>query len=747
MSTEPSITDLTPKPSVVPVAAGCLGASAMVTQLVMMREALGAFHGDEMSLGIVLGNWLLLTGLGALAGRWLAGGRARAVLPACLLLAALLPPVMVFAMRAWKHLVFAPGVMAGPAQEFFATLGLLAPYCLVSGACLTAAGVALVEERGPWGITSVYLADTVGAIAGGAVFTFVLAARTDHFTALGLAGLACLGAAAWLAHERRQRVALAAAVISTALLIVFLLTSPETASARRQYAAEGQEFVARGRSPYGQLDVTRSGSQTNFVYNGQPLYSTGNRQQVEETVHFVLCERPHAARILLIGGGVTGTAQEFARRFAPVPEPRRTVTRDGSTVMRRASVCIDYVELDPLVVSSRSAGMADNIPAICRPVILTDGRLFLRQGGRQGYDIILLDLPTPAGAQMNRFYTAEFFRTAKAALAPMGVVAFALGESGNYIGPEQGAVLACLNRTLGEVFAHVKVLPGERYHFLASDGPLDGDLAAWSAGLNPPAEWIRPGWVEAMLTPDRLADVRRALETPAPMNRDLDPALCRLLLKHRLTEYKVTFGALEGALLLALIFYLARLKATPRAVLTVGFAAAALEFALLLGFQILYGSLYRELGLIVTLFMVGLATGVALAGLTGTVGQRRRLGQTAIAMGAFALIISAALAALNAAWLTGEVLEAAARAVIPLLTLALGALTGAAITQAAGASAGDGPRAASDIFTADFIGAALGALLASMLLIPLVGIFWTCALTAALNLASGALLLRRRAVV
>lgn len=726
MALQTSISGARSPGAALPVAAGCLGASAMATQLVLMREALGAFHGDEMILGIVLGNWLLLTGLGALAGRWLSRWNARATLPVCLVLAALLPPTLVFAMRAWRHLVFAPGVMAGPAEEFFATLGLLAPYCVVSGAFLTAAGAALAEGQGSEGIARVYLADTAGAIAGGAVFTFILASRADHFIVLGLAGLACAAAAGLVARDQRQPAGMAAAVVTGALLIGLLLTQPEAASARRQYAVEGQEFVERARSPYGQLDVTRSGSQVNFIYNGQPLYSTGNRQQVEETVHVALCERPKAARVLLVGGGVTGTAQELH--------------------LRAPGADIHYAELDRLLIAPGREWAGETLAKACASIEVADGRVLLCRTPLR-FDIILLDLPAPAGAQMNRLYTVEFFRIAKSALAPGGVVAFAIGESGNYIGPEQGAVLACLNRTLGEVFAHVKALPGERYHFLASDGPLEGDLLRWSAGLNPPAEWVRPGWVEAALAPDRLADVRRALEAPAPVNRDFDPALCRLLLRHRLAEYKVTFGVLEGILLLALVFYLARLRAAPRAVLTVAFAATALEFALLLGFQILYGSLYRQMGLIVTVFMAGLAGGVALAGLARGGEPRRRLGLTAIGMGVFALLVPGALVALDVPWLTGGAMRSVAQAVIPLLTLGLGLLTGAAISFSASGSGSDGARAASDIFTADFVGAALGALLASMLLIPFIGVFWTCAVTAALNLGSGALLLRRRGVV
>jgi predicted membrane-bound spermidine synthase len=51
----------------------------------------------------------------------------------------------------------------------------------------------------------------------------------------------------------------------------------------------------------------------------------------------------------------------------------------------------------------------------------------------------------------------------------------------------------------------------------------------------------------------------------------------------------------------------------------------------------------------------------------------------------------------------------------------------------------DGTAAgASRLYTADFVGASLGALLASTLLIPVIGVTGVCLLTAALNILGGA---------
>jgi hypothetical protein len=80
-------------------------------------------------------------------------------------------------------------------------------------------------------------------------------------------------------------------------------------------------------------------------------------------------------------------------------------------------------------------------------------------------------------------------------------------------------------------------------------------------------------------------------------------------------------------------------------------------------------------------------------------------------------------------------------AVIPLLTAALAVLVGMEFPLA-GKVDYQGPAAtASRIYTADYIGAALGALLVSTLLIPLWGMVGAASLAAGLNVLGGLVLL------
>jgi spermidine synthase len=187
-----------------------------------------------------------------------------------------------------------------------------------------------------------------------------------------------------------------------------------------------------------------------------------------------------------------------------------------------------------------------------------------------------------------------------------------------------------------------------------------------------------------------------------------------------------------------------------------GFAASALEVVLLLAFQVLYGSLYRQVGLVVTVFMTGLAAGAWWAGRrpgrwnaltatrSGVLGSsrstfsRHRLAVLAFAIATFAALLPLVLPRLGRLddLLGGEL---GGQAVILGLAFVLAALVGHQFAQAAAAESGGPAVAAARLYSADLAGAALGALLVSAWLVPLFGVTTVCLLTAGLNAAAGAI--------
>lgn len=46
-----------------------LGSTAIISQLIILREFMTIFNGNELVIGTILGNWMILTALGAFLGR------------------------------------------------------------------------------------------------------------------------------------------------------------------------------------------------------------------------------------------------------------------------------------------------------------------------------------------------------------------------------------------------------------------------------------------------------------------------------------------------------------------------------------------------------------------------------------------------------------------------------------------------------------------------------------------------------
>ncbi len=753
-----------------------LGMASVMTQLALMRELLCAFAGNEMVLGIALGLWLLLTGLGTALGR--TADKLRnplAVLFIAQIFIAVIPLAQVFAVRALRNVVFVRGAEVGVTGTVLSAVVLLLPFCLVAGYTLTLACSILNRRGDASGVGRVYVADSLGSVAGGALFSLVLVRFLDHIALLAVPALLNLAAAAWLgraggqyfppapmaALERRSpirrvsentqhlpgwRPALREIFIFTLVagIAAFVwLAHSDALSTVLQFP--GQNVLFRANSPYGRLVVTESGGETNFIENGIAVVSTPNVEQVEEAAHYAMVQRPGARRVLLVSGGVAGVAKE---------------------ILKYNVADVDCVELDPLVIETGRRFLPEHFADPRIRVIATDARQFVRQT-TNSYDIVILALPDPSTAQLNRFFTVEFFSGVKRVLADGGVLSFALGRYENYVSPELAQLLASAHRSLKPSFVNILVLPGGRVFFLASDGPLQGDIAARIAAQGVPTKLVNRHYLDAMLTSDRMADIQRAVSQPAALNRDFSPMLYFYHLRHWMSQFTLSFGALQTVLLLLLLVYLIRLRGPALVLFASGFAGSALEVVLLLAFQVLCGSVYHQVGVIVTVFMAGLAVGAMLTNrssrreealteesksdqslLTSAAtklmaGGEKHLAYLAFALAGYAILLPLLLPLLNRMGGTTASLLAI-KTVIALLTLILAVLVGAQFPLANQLQFDGTAAGAARLYTADFVGASLGALLASTLLIPLMGVTGVCLLTTALNALAGGVLFWRK---
>ncbi|MGP8260443.1 MAG: hypothetical protein ACLQM6_10890 [Acidobacteriaceae bacterium] len=753
-----SMPPATPQASAVRAALTLMGFSAVIGQIVLMREFIVVFNGNEISLGILLATWLLWTAAGSsLCSVFTLGERnprhAVAALE-CLLAVSLLPAV--WALRASKVVFQAvPGELVGPLAMVIASLVCLSLFCFVSGALFVVASrMAEVECAVLAGVatSSAYLLEAAGSGLGGIVASILLLRFLGSFQIASIVAILnlCMAAVLLLRMSRRQFAALAViAALCAAPLLKFAAPSLDRSSQARLW--RGFRLVGSLDSIYGNLTVTGTGDLRSIYQNGVILANAPDQNAAEEAVDYALLESPAPRRVLMIGGGVNGSIAEALKH---------------PTVQR-----IDYVELDPaLIVMARQFFPTQSAPVVSDPRVhmhTADGRYYLRTTGDR-FDEILINVPDPQTAQLNRFYTAEFFASARNHLAPGGLLALQLQSSEETISPDLAQFLRCIQRTLLEVFPYVVAIPGETIHFFATTRPdlLTANPQTLIARLhqrNLQTQYVREYFIPFRMMPDRMAQVREQLRPLAstPVNRDLEPIAYYFNLVLWSKQFSIGSSrwfqaaaqvkytvVLDAALVLSLlaavlgVFVRGRQSraryASACCMAATGFTLIALQIFLLLAFQAIYGYVYYQLAILIGLCMAGLAFGSWLSMRRTLVGDRspcRSMASTQLLLALsaptliFVVSLLARVSGVAATWLAAQLIFPASAALAGML----GGTQFPIATQIF-LHCSSNPSRRGTLYAVDLLGGCAGALLLSTYLIPVFGFWKTAWLCAAINL-------------
>jgi spermidine synthase len=585
-----------------------LGFLAAAFQIYLLREFSAQFYGNELTFGLFLGSWLFWGGLGSLSrpGTGTEPGLSR--LSGLYGLAIILFFMSLVALRFSHSLMgILPAELTGlvPALGFALFLSLLLSFPL---------GHYFVLNAGLLGgdVSLVYLLESAGAAAAGLVVHFLLIPRFSNWEGGALIGA---GAAVLILagmKPGRSRWLVAAALVSAACLAALDLPSQKA-------AWRPLKLVEAEDTPYGKLQIIKTEEQVTLFDNGLTVFSQPDPGAAEESVHFALLQRDDIRRILLIGGGVSGGAAE---------------------ALKYPDVRVDYVELDPAIIrlAERHLAAAD-FAALRSPrvrILYQDGRSFLERTSER-YDAIILDLPEPATAQINRYYTRQFFLEARKKLTPGGVLSFIVPAAENYISDTMAQFLSCLAGTLRGVFPEVRAVPGGNCVFLASESPLTIDperLSAAIVRLGLKNRFISPEMLPARLNPLRVDYLASKISVPLErVNLDLRPVSYYF---HSVL-WAAQFRGFESKLLraagripsgwlldaplavfaLGLAFLVFRSKRStvrflvPIAVM--GFTSIVVELVVFIAFQANFGYVYGKISLLLALFMSGLVLGSLVA--------------------------------------------------------------------------------------------------------------------------------------
>jgi spermidine synthase len=420
----------------------------------------------------------------------------------------------------------------------------------------------------------------------------------------------------------------------------------------------------------------------------------------EETVHYPLAQLPRVHHVLLISaeGGIMTELEKY---------------RPDS---------VDYVELDPKVAEvGFRFGLIKRIPNM--KVIYQDGRAYLANSNKI-YDAIIVNLSEPDTFQINRFFTDRFFDLARRHLAPHGVLSFAMKGFENYLAEPQRQKLSSLYNTVNDYFSHVLLLPGQKIFFLCSSQPINTDIPALLDRKHISTRYIK-GYYYGNLTHERIKRLNDLMDPKAPKNSDDYPQLMRLMFQQWFAKFSTSPIGFIAVLAVVCIVYLTRISSEEFALFSTGFTVMGSELLVIFAFQIFFGYIYLQIGLIVTVFLAGLLPGAWF----GDRFRNRSKQTLALADGLLILLMGLLIVALKQGGYHLPV------SFFLFYGFVISLICGFQFPVALYLRGGEAP-AVTQTFSADLIGAAFGTLMTNVVLIPYFGIIWAAAGLIGLKLLS-----------
>ncbi|MFC1523981.1 hypothetical protein ACFL6N_04240 [Thermodesulfobacteriota bacterium] len=663
------------------------GISSVVTQLLIIREFLAQFQGNEFVIALILFNWLVLGGLGTMLAnlvgtRKLPNANILYRLSLCLIA---MTPLQIMAIRFCRDLFFIHGASVGFYQTFLYSFLTIAPFCLLLGYILPYSLFVLRSAQPDYPGAVVYMADNLGDVAGGALFSFALVFLATPLEAIFLANLPLLIFTLLLKPPEHRTRPLTVITVTLTFLVLLggLLLEKKSLISPAGVLAHYQE------SRYGRITVYQDREQYTLFSDGNPLFSTENLSLAEEAIHYPLVQVENPQKILLISA--VGGMMKEVRKYRPHD--------------------VDYVELDPEMTSILfEFGFLEQIPNL--NVSNQDGRSWLMKTSTL-YDAIIVNLPEPETFQVNRFFTQGFYQLVRQRLAPEGIFSFSMAGFDNYVGDAQRQKLSSIYQTISQQFPHVLLLPGLKTYFLCSKNPLSTDIPTQLAGKGIETDYIS-GFFNGNVTPERIRKLNALMDPSAPVNSDTAPRLMKYMFAQWFAKFSTSPTPFVAGLTILLLLYLLRITREEFVLFSTGFTTMGAELLVIFAFQIFFGYIYLQIGLIVTVFLAGLLPGAWLGNrLSAKAPIVLRATDTLliVLLGIFIMGLHFAGTRLPASfYLTfGFVVSLACGCQFPV-ALAL---------------SGGGNTAATKAFSADLIGAAWGTLVTSVVLIPAIGIVRT----------------------
>ena len=688
-----------------------LGFTSIITQIILLRDFLSVYNGNELVTGMILANWMLLTGLGSFFGRVFEKqiNNSNFIFLGHLL-SGLLPLLISFLIYYLRYSLYPPGKIINLAGIFFNSFFLLTPYCLITGFMFPMLATALSNISNLNVINKAYAMEALGSLAGGLLFNFVMIFVLESYLSLAVVMMLNFTAAiAGFYFSGKKVFAYIISLVTVILTLLIVFSNLEIKAL--SFIFPNQEIVHAEDTPYSKIVVTRTDDQFNFYENGNFLFSGDNVIMNEENVHYAMVQHPLPLNVLLISGGISGS----------IPE-----------IMKYKIASLDYVEQNPELIEIGRSFTSNIVDDPRVHIINQDARLYIKTNNQKKYDVVLVNLPDPSSAQINRFYTLEFFQELKRDLTESGVICISLSATSNYMGEQSRKINSSVYLTLKLMFQNVIIIPGGLNYFIASDLPVSRSINELLGLKKINNTYLNSYYIDDKKIERESLLIEKVISQSVAINYDFKPVVYLYQLDYWLSHFNVNYLLLFVLLFFPMTYTFLNMNFINTGIFVTGFSASAIEIILIIAFQVIYGYTYQMMGILITFFMAGILIGSVFM-IDRVKIFIRNYSIIQYMIGIFSIVVALVLFYIKSANISNLLVYV----IFVSLVIITGILTGLQFSMASRLKEVPYSRNASSTYASDLFGAAIGAIAVSAFLIPFFGIIKVSLIIAILNFITG----------
>ncbi len=599
-----------------------MGFISLVTQSLVIREILVRFQGNELTIGIILTNWLIFESIGAyLTGYFIKKKNIIkiAIFLQLIIIAALLWSYyfiskfkIIFDISFGQTIGLIPTLFIPTIALFFLCIPLGFQFSLSSKLIHKF----LKNKKSNYSISFTYFLEAIGWFLGGILFSFIFVYFLNDFhILLVILAISLINLLIYLNISSRNILRDVIIITFTIFIILSLLHFDSNIIKNLNKFNSKYNLVEVDSSIYGKIHVNKYKNQVNIYQNGILTYSSDNILKNEESVHLSLLHNPKIKKVALIGGGLTNGINEILK----YPNIKK----------------IYYCEIDPKIIELCKKYY--NYPYYNSrkiEIINKDGRYFIKNIKKNSLDAVIINLPDPSTAQLNRYYSLDFFTEVKNVLKKKGLFSISLSSSESYISSSVKSFNASIVNSLKKVYTGLDIIPGNSVILIGyknySPNINKKNLINNLKFLKKKNRYINEYYLKYRLDHQKLEYFKSIIDNNKNtiLNTDFHPITYYLFLSRwssifntdstKVFNYlKETINPFNLIIFFTILFILKYIL--KKHIFTnidlfsisfyIGFSGMALQLIIIYLFQAFHGYLYSQIAIITACYMAGMALG------------------------------------------------------------------------------------------------------------------------------------------